>query len=149
MTKDLPPEELVKELALGKATDVANKYPEATVVGADTVVAFNGKVEGKPHTAEKAYEVLRSYSGRCVSVITGVAVISENEKQTKAFTSRVCFKVLSEEEIETYVVTGEPLDKAGAFAVQGEGNKLIEKIEGSFDNIEGLPVDEVKKMLNI
>jgi septum formation protein len=149
MTKQLPPEDLVKEFALGKAADVARRYPDAVVVGADTIVVFGGKIQGKPQTAEKAREVLKSYSGQCVSVITGVAVISADEQKVKAFTSQVCFRNLLEKEIDDYIATGEPLDKAGAFAVQGEGAKLVEKIEGSFDNVVGLPVDEVKRMLPV
>ena len=149
MSKSLLPEDLVKELALGKATDVAHKHDDdAVVVGADTIIAFEGKVQGKPNTPEKAKEILCSYSGRCLEVITGVAIVAPSDSLTKAFTSKVCFKKLTEEEIDIYITTGEPLDKAGAFAVQGEGRELIDHFEdGDMDNIMGLPVEQVRIML--
>ncbi len=148
MNKKLLPEELVKELALGKAVDVARKHPDATVVGADTIVVFNGGVHGKPHTKELAREMLCLYSGKCATVITGVAVVGSGKQQTKAFISKVYFKNFSEEDADNYVATGEPLDKAGSFAIQGAGRNLIERIECSFDTIVGLPVDEIREMLD-
>ncbi len=147
MTKDLPPEELVQELALGKAEDVAVKYPDAIVVGGDTVVVFGGKVQGKPRDAANAQTILRSYSGQCVAIITGIAVVSSKSTATKAITSNVCLKQLSDEEIDDYIATGEPMDKAGAFAVQGIGRKLVERIEGDLDAIMGFPIEEARRMI--
>lgn len=149
MTLDLPPAELAKHLSHAKAQAVADTVHHAVVLGADTFIVFHNKILGKPHTAEKAKETLRMLSGNQHSVFTGFAIIDADTKKTvsKVLETKLFFKQLSETEIEEYVETGEPLDKAGAYGIQGLGGKLVEKIEGSFDNVVGLPVAEVVEAL--
>ncbi len=149
MTLDMSPKDLAIYLSRGKAEDVANKYPDAVVIGADTFTVLGNEVFGKPYTKEKAKERLMMLSGKQHSIITGFTIIekSENKIVSKAMETKVFFKDLTEKEIDDYVETGEPMDKAGAYAIQGLGGKLIEKTEGSYDNIIGLPVDEVVQIL--
>lgn len=141
---DLEPKELVKHLSLGKAQDVANKHKgeDAVVIGADTVIAFNGKVVGKPHTKERAVEILKSFSGKGHTVLTGFTLVDckIGKMESLAVETKVFFRDITDEEIEKYVATGEPLDKAGAYALQGKGAILVEKIEGDFSNAIGLPL---------
>ncbi len=149
MTLNMSPKDLAMYLSRGKAEDVANKYPNAVVIGADTFTALGNEVFGKPHTKEKAKERLLMLSGKQHSIITGFTIIekSANKIISKAIETKVFFRDLTEQEIDDYIETGEPLDKAGAYAIQGLGGKLIEKTEGSYDNIIGLPVDEVVQIL--
>ena len=149
MTLDLSPVELVQRLALGKASSVAHKYPDRIIVGADTVVVFQDQVLGKPHTAGRAYEVLTMLSGQVIEVMTGMALMLNNRQITRAAVTEVKLRVVSETEIRDYINTGEPLDKAGAFAVQGQGRTMVEQVNGDVNNVVGLPVDEVRQMLKI
>jgi len=121
MTLPLSPRELVIKLSRGKAEDVAKNQKDAIVIGADLIVACGGKVLGKPHTKEKAKEMLLMLSGNTHSVWTGLTVIDIEGGKTisEAIEVKVTFKRLSEKEIDDYVKTGEPLDKAGAYAIQG------------------------------
>lgn len=141
MTLPLSPEELVKKLAHGKAEEVARKFPEAIIIGADTIVVSDGKVLGKPHTKEAAVKMLTELSGKTHGLVTGLAIIHFAGKCVirEAVPAKISFKILTAETIREYVETGEPLDKAGAYAVQGLGGKLIEKIEGDYWSVVGLP----------
>ena len=149
MTLPLPPDELVKYLSHEKAETVAKTHTDAIVISADTIVVYGDIVLGKPHTEERAREMLRLLSGKQHSVFTGFTIILEDEKKTisRAVESKVFFKNLSDEEINEYIATGEPLEKAGAYAVQMLGQKFVEKIEGDIPNIIGLPITEVIKEL--
>lgn len=149
MSIDLSPVELSIFLSKQKAESVAENNPDAVVIGADTFVVLGDKVLGKPHIKEKAKEMLSILSGKQHSVITGFTVIkkSANKSISKAVETKVYFKNLTNEKIEDYVNTGEPLDKAGAYAIQGIGKKLVEKIEGDYSNIVGLPIDDVMETL--
>lgn len=149
MTLPLPPDGLVKHLSRGKAETVAKTHTDAIIISADTIVVYGDTVLGKPHTSRRAREMLRLLSGKQHSVFTGFTIILENEKKTisRAVESKVFFKNLSDEEINEYVATGEPLEKAGAYAVQMLGQKFIQKIEGDITNIIGLPINEVIKEL--
>ncbi len=144
MNLKLKPLELAKELSMGKAEAVVKKHEgeEAVIIGADTFVVLNDKILGKPHTPEKAKEMIKEMSGRVHSVITGFTIIDakSGKKISKAVESKVYFRRLTGKEIEDYVSTGEPLDKAGAYAIQEAGSVLIEKIEGDYTNIVGLPL---------
>ena len=118
------------------------------VLGADTVVAADGVILGKPENREKAAEMLRLLSGRNHEVYTGVTMIYESEGEedrTVTFSecTRVSFYPLTEKEIEEYVATGEPMDKAGAYGIQGLGAELVEKIDGDYNNVVGLPLARV------
>lgn len=143
------PEALVKGLALSKARDVARKVKEGIVIGADTVVVYEGKILGKPSDEADAEKMLRKLSGREHEVITGLAIVDvdRNEEAVECVKTKVKFRRLSPEEIKEYVATGEPLDKAGAYGVQGKGAALVESIEGCYYNVVGLPLAKLVEML--
>ena len=148
-TLDLPPKDLVMLHALGKGRDIASKLSEGVVISGDVVVVFNNEVFGKPHTKEKAKEILKKFSGQTVEVISGLAVIDvENKKEFQDFeTTKVKFKNLTEQEIDDYVATGDPLDKGGGFGIQGQAAVFIERIEGDYPNILGLPLFKLNNLL--
>ncbi len=137
----------VQLLAAAKAAAAAQREEEI-LLGADTIVVLDGRVLGKPSDAEDAACMLRMLSGRTHAVYTGVAVISAKDGRMKTICEEtlVTFRTLSEEEILAYVKTGEPMDKAGAYGIQGKGGALVEKIEGDFQNVVGLPVDAVERL---
>ncbi len=124
--------------------------PGHIIIGADTVVFHNGEILGKPDGAGNAVMMLRKLSGKPHKVYTGVSVL--NSDTGKVLTchaeTTVWFKELDDETIETYVKTGEPLDKAGAYGIQGKGGALVERIEGSYSNVVGLPLELVREMLD-
>ncbi|CAB5144630.1 Septum formation protein Maf [Olavius algarvensis associated proteobacterium Delta 3] len=143
------PDTYVTELAEGKAASVAGNYPESWVIGADTIVWSQGKVLGKPGSEDDARNMLRRLSGRTHQVYTGYAFVcsSRGRTESKAVRTDVLFKKLSDTEIDWYVHTGEPFDKAGAYAIQGIGTFLVRSITGSYTNVVGLPVCEVIEFL--
>ena len=146
----LPPEQIVTHLAAVKSAPVAARHPDETVIGADTVVVLDEAILGKPHSTDEAKAMLRRLSGRVHQVYTGVCLRRGETVVRFAACTLVHFKVLTEEEIAAYVATGEPMDKAGAYGVQGRGCVLVEGIEGDYFNVVGLPVsrlyDEIKKL---
>lgn len=146
---DQDPREFVKQLAYHKARAVAKHHFNAIVIGADTTIVCAGKVCEKPVTRERAKEMLRLLSGKKHAVITGYAIIDGKTGKTTidAETSYVRFKKLTNQEIDWYVATGEPLDKAGGYAIQEQGKRFIEKVEGDYDNVVGLPVKKILKIL--
>lgn len=141
----------VQELALLKATAVAEKLEDrnSLIISADTVVYLDGKILGKPQNDEDAKKMLESLSGRCHSVFTGICVMDAKTLKSVCAKeeTKVYFKVLSSETIEDYVNTKEPLDKAGAYAIQGLGSLFADKIEGDFMNVIGLPVKKLFEVL--
>lgn len=147
MTLDMSPIELAKHLSLGKAKAVADKHTgeNAVVIGSDTFISYKDKVLGKPHTAEKAKEMLNMLSGQQHQVITGYSLIdcASGEIISEAEVIEVYFRDLSEEEIDAYIATGEPLDRAGAYAIQEKGALLVRKIDGDYFALVGLPVGPV------
>ncbi|MEQ2441920.1 nucleoside triphosphate pyrophosphatase [Pseudoflavonifractor intestinihominis] len=144
----LPPEELVRRLSAEKAAAVAGKAGEdAIVIAADTVVALEGSVLGKPADELDAFKMLSALSGVRHQVHTGVTVCRGGEKQTAHEVTDVTFRELSEREIEDYIATGEPMDKAGAYGIQGYGALLIQGISGDYYNVMGLPVCRLSGML--
>ncbi len=135
-----------------KALDVAGRNPGWLVVGADTVVAVGEQMLGKPQDAADAARMLRGLSGRAHRVSSALAIAYDNGEGAVVVaedyeTSKVVFKELTEQEIADYVSSGEPMDKAGAYAVQGLGRELVEKVEGSFLNVVGLPIVRLQSML--
>lgn len=138
--KGLAPDKLVEQLALQKAREVFALRPECTVIGADTVVVLDGKVLGKPHDEGEAIQMLTALSGRSHEVYTGMAVLSGGQVLTDAECTRVEFRALTAAEIEAYVATGEPMDKAGAYGIQGKACVFIKGIQGDYYNVVGLPV---------
>lgn len=151
MTQRLAPLELAKALSRGKAESVAKKHhgEDVLVIGADTFIALGNEVLGKPHTPEKAKEMLQKVSGTVHSVITGLTVIdcATGKTTSDAVEVKIFFKTLTEAEIDAYIATGEPLDKAAAYAAQMIGGLFIEKIEGDFSALVGLPLPTLYKRL--
>lgn len=144
----LTPQQEVVHLSLGKAKAVAAGHPEeAVVLSADTVVELDGKILGKPHSEEAAIAMLRALSGRSHCVLTGVTVMSPKGTETHCEETEVYFRPISDEEIRWYVKTGEPMDKAGAYGIQGYAAMFIEKINGDYYNVMGLPVCRTGLML--
>lgn len=143
------PEILAKELAYQKALAVAPKVRQGLILGADTMVCLGSEILGKPAGIEDAYHILRKLSGRKHRVVTGLSLLEvpSGRHQEAAVISEVTFRTLKEEEIWEYVRTGEPLDKAGAYAIQGRGGGLIAQITGCYTNIIGLPVPKLLEML--
>ncbi len=145
------PSLLVKELALLKASFIAKEHlgEESLVIAADTVVALDEKILGKPKDKEDARSMLFLLSGRTHSVYTGFCVSDTKSGKTVAKCAKtdVYFKTLTEEEIDLYVESGEPLDKAGAYGIQGGAKGFVIKIDGEYSNVVGLPVDALTKLL--
>ena len=145
MTMDLPPGELVKELAYGKAKDVADRTENAIVIGMDTIVVIDDKRLGKPKSKDEAFEMLRAASGRTQEVYSGIALIDSDTKETiKDFeVTKVTFNEMTDEEIWHYINTGEPMDKAGAYGIQDLSSIFICGIEGCYFNVVGFPAKKV------
>ena len=139
------PGHYARKLAEMKTANIAGKHPNCWVIGADTIVVIDNDILGKPGSMEAARKMLAQLSGRTHRVITGFAIFctAEAYRYSDTVTTKVTFKVLSDEEIEWYVQTNEPFDKAGAYAIQGTGTFLVRSIHGSYTNVVGLPVCEV------
>jgi len=146
---DLPPAERVVALALQKAEGVSRLFHERIVLAADTVVVLGGEILGKPSDVDSARQMLRRLSGRVHQVYTGVAVVrgEKNLRLSGVAQTRVKFRRLGHEDIEGYLRTGEPFDKAGAYAIQGRGAVLVERVEGDYSNVVGLPLALVSDLL--
>ena len=144
----LAPGELVMALAAQKGREVKELCSaEDVIIAADTIVWHENQVYGKPRTKEHAIEMLRSLQGRAHQVYTGVCVISGDSELLRYNMSHVRFRPMSEDEIEAYVATGEPMDKAGAYGAQGKGAIFVEGIDGDFFNVMGLPLCTLGEML--
>jgi len=139
------PGNYVRRLAEAKARAV--QQPGETVLGADTVVVIDGRILGKPRDAADASRMLRLLSGRIHDVVTGVCVLRGEECRNVSETTKVKFSALSDSEIDSYVSTDEPLDKAGAYGIQAGASKFIEGIEGCYFNVVGLPISRVYRLL--
>ncbi len=152
MDDEIAPDVLVQRNASEKAKAVAKLNPQNTVLGADTVVTIDGKILGKPKDREDAFNMLKKLQGRSHYVYTGIALVYHNEEKcivkTEAVGTEVFFGPMTDKEIENYVATGEPMDKAGAYGIQGKAGAFIEGIRGSYSNVVGLPIYNVKKMLD-
>jgi len=142
-----PPLKYVQRLAFDKASAVFARHPDGVVLGADTIVVADEHLLEKPLDHVDAARMLRLLSGRSHQVITGVCVVAPNGEQTEAEITEVRFSPLSEAEIASYVATGEPMDKAGAYAIQGIASRWVERIDGCYFNVVGLPVPRVYRML--
>ena len=142
------PEQTVRELSLHKAQEVAQTCaPEDIIIAADTIVYLDGAILGKPKDHDDAVRMLTALSGREHIVYTGVAVLRGGELRQAAEQTAVRFRTLTPAEIERYIATGEPMDKAGAYGVQSLGALLVERIDGDFFNVMGLPVLLLSRML--
>jgi septum formation protein len=145
----LSPKKMVQIFAEGKAADVASKMKKGIVVGVDTIIVFKNQKIGKPLNKDKAIKILKEISGKEIKVYSGICIIDvENKNKIIDYEiSKIKLKKLTKEEIESYVRTGEPLDKAGGFALQGMGGMFVEKINGCHSNIIGLPLYNLYKNL--
>ena len=142
------PDEAARNLAKQKAEVVSGKYPADCVIAADTIVAAEGQILGKPADEEDAARMLRILSGREHKVITGVCLTLNGESRVFSQGTRVKFYPLRDEEIWAYIKTGEPMDKAGAYGIQGRGGLLVEGIAGDYFNVVGLPIARLVRELD-
>lgn len=145
ISEKLSPEETVKVLSMRKALVLKND--DDIIIGADTVVAIDGEILGKPKDKEEAFCMLKKLSGRTHSVFTGVTVLKNNKSETFFEETKVTFYDISDEEIKNYVETKEPLDKAGAYGIQEKGGLFVKKIDGDFNNVVGLPMSRLFRVL--
>lgn len=145
----LTPPELVQALALHKAREVAQHHAQAgdLVIGADTIVVLDGQVLGKPRDEAHALEMLTALAGRAHHVYTGVAVLQDGRELAQVEDTTVWFRDASQAELKRYIATGEPMDKAGAYGIQGRGGLLVSRIEGDYTNVVGLPIVRLATML--
>ena len=141
------PAAYVERLAVEKARAVLALRPDAIVLGADTTVVVDGRMLGKPESERAAHEMLQALSGRAHEVLTGVAIVSRSSTWSAVERTRVWFHPLTNEDIQGYVQSGEPMDKAGAYGIQGIASRFIPRIEGSYTNVVGLPIALVSSIL--
>lgn len=155
MTLPFPPVELAKFLSNGKAESVSKNNSDAIIIAADTFIVHENKVLGKPKTESGAFEMLKMLSGKENDIVTGVTIIdaSTNKKISFHEITKVFMREISDEEINAYIKTGEPMDKAGSYALQGLGAIFINRIEGDFFNAMGLPLyrlaEELQKSFGV
>lgn len=143
------PEQTVRELSLHKAQEVAQTCaPEDIIIAADTIVYLDGAILGKPKDHDDAVRMLTALSGREHIVYTGVAVLRGGETRQAAEQTAVRFRTLTPEEIERYIATGEPMDKAGAYGIQGRGALFVAHLDGDYFNVMGLPLCRLGQLLN-
>ncbi|MDA8229690.1 MAG: Maf family protein [Desulfitobacterium hafniense] len=156
LPEEISPERAVRELAMKKALAGLNKRLEAggseddVILGADTVVVLDGRILGKPSGPQEARAMLEGLSGRNHEVWTGVALVSPSSgSETTGICTMVNFRELLPGEIESYVLTGEPLDKAGAYGIQGGAAKFVSSVDGSYTNVIGLPMEYLSERLAV
>lgn len=143
----IAPEQAPVYLSALKARAVAREHPDDVVIGADTVVLLDGEVLGKPRDKDDASLMLHSLSGKAHTVVTGCCLILGGRERCFSETTEVVFESLSDREIEDYLATGEPFDKAGSYGIQGQGSLLVKGIRGDFFNVMGLPVSRLNREL--
>lgn len=146
----LEPSRIAEDLSYKKASHIANAVPEGLVIGSDTIVVIDGQVLGKPTSPDEAISMLTRISGRTHTVYTGVGLIDAASGRCRINhrSTEVLIKPLSREQIRSYVATGEPMDKAGSYAIQGIGATLVEKINGDYFTVVGLPLALLSDMLS-
>ena len=143
----LPPEEEVMRVSEAKARAVAAQHPEDLILAADTIVVVDGTVLGKPHDASEAKAMLRRLSGRCHTVMTAFCLLKDGQADVHLEETHLRFKPLSQAEIDAYVATGSPLDKAGAYGIQDQAAIFVEAMDGDYYNVMGLPLCALVKCL--
>jgi septum formation protein len=147
MDLSLTPSRLVESLAEQKAADIFTQKPDCVVLGADTIVSYQNNRLGKPKDRIEAADMLRMLSGQTHEVYTGVCLIDQTKKVIFSVKTSVTFYTLDENTIDWYLNTGEPFDKAGSYGIQGSGSLLVEKIDGDYFNVVGLPISKVVRSL--
>lgn len=143
----ISPEKMVQQLAIRKAENIAKKFPNSYIIGADTIVVLEQKILTKPQDEKEAFHMLKSLSGKTHEVYTGVSVFYQQRYKSFVEKASVTFWELSDEEIQQYMDSGEPFDKAGAYGIQGKGALLVNKIEGDYYTIVGLPIAKLNRVL--
>ena len=145
-----PANEVVGILSGRKADAVARTQSAGIVIASDTLVSFDGRALGKPADPADARRMLKTLSGNTHEVFTGVTVIdaADGRRVSRVVRTGVRFRVLTDAEIDAYIATGEPMDKAGAYAIQGGAHGFVEELDGSYENVIGFPVDEIRQMLD-
>lgn len=141
------PSDLAKELSKMKAYEVFKTHQNDTILAVDTIVVIDGKVLGKPRSKAEARRMLETLSGRKHHVISGYTLLNQTREINANAVTEVYFNSLDDETIEKYIESGSPFDKAGAYGIQDESFKLVDRIVGSYYNVMGLPVEELKKYL--
>ncbi|MFH1453642.1 MAG: nucleoside triphosphate pyrophosphatase [Armatimonadota bacterium] len=149
--KEKDPVRFAVKAAVIKAKEVGDKFPHSVVIGADTIVVFNNEILGKPGDLDHAREMLKVLSGNTHTVITGIAVYKKDDNKllTDYEETRVKFKELPEEVIDNYLNNHEVLDKAGSYGIQTIKDEFVEDIKGDYDNVVGLPVERLRKLLSV
>ena len=137
------PEDFCHRISIDKAAIAIRDYPDALIIAADTIVVIDGMILGKPHDDKEAFDYLTLLEGRTHEVYTGYTIMYKGENKTKVIRTRVHFRAMTAEEILWYIATREPLDKAGAYAVQGIGSIFVDRVEGSYTNVIGLPLSDL------
>jgi len=134
------PNDFVLHYAQQKAEKILKNYPDSLIIGADTIVVLNNKIIGKPKHEKDAFTILQMLSAQCHEVVTGVALYHKDTVITDFAVTKVYFYPISDDDIREYIKTGEPMDKAGAYGIQGYGSQFIKKIEGCYFNVMGFPI---------
>ncbi|MFJ7679133.1 Maf family protein [Peribacillus sp. NPDC097198] len=147
--ENMQAEDAVQELAVRKAEAIATRYPDSWVIGSDTVVVLDGQILGKPANRADGKRMLEMLSGRTHEVYTGVAILYGERSSIFAEKTEVTFWELSEPEIERYLDSGEPFDKAGSYGIQGLGSLLVKQINGDYFSVVGLPVSRLARELKM
>ena len=137
------PEDFCHRISIDKAAIASLDYPDALVIAADTIVVIDGRILGKPCDEKEAFAYLSLLQDKTHEVYTGYTIMYKGESKTRVIRTRVHFRAMTAEEISWYISTGEPLDKAGAYAVQAVGSIFIDRIEGSYTNVIGLPMSDL------
>ena len=151
--EEIPPEgagpaELVAALATAKGREVAAQCAaDDVIIAADTIVVIDGRELGKPHTQQDAFDMLSLLSGRTHEVVTVLSVCRGERTESEAVVTRVTFRALTDEEIRAYIATGEPMDKAGSYGIQGYGAMFVSHLEGDYFSVMGLPLCPLCRML--
>ena len=145
-----PAREVVDILSRRKADAAAKLLTDGVIIASDTLVSLNGEALGKPSDEADAFRMLEELSGNTHEVFTGVTLVdaASGRRLTRVVCTQVRFRPLSDEEIRAYIRTGEPMDKAGAYAIQGGARGFVEEFIGSYENVIGFPVDDIREMLN-
>lgn len=147
MNVNLTPQDLAKHLSRGKAKAVAKTFPSAIVIAADTFVVLENKKIGKPHTKKRAVEMLSALSGKTHEVISGLTVIADKQEFTEVVITKVTFRKLSKLDIDNYITRDKPLKASGSYKLQELGSTLVERIEGDYLNVPGLPISKLIPIL--
>ncbi len=143
----LSPEVVAEDIAYDKAFDIFQKHPNEIVLGFDTIVVLDGEILGKPQDEKDAKRMIKALSGKCHKVITGCAIITEGQSRSFHSTTNVYVESLDDHEIDAYIATKEPMDKAGAYGLQGYFSKHVSAVEGDYFTVIGLPVSKLYKNL--